>query len=96
MIVFSLFCLFQVPFSGGASMDRSEDESDDDEDDDNRLLGLREVAERLGLSLHTVRRWASQRRLPVVKLGKRVLVAEKDLEKLVAENRVEARKEIAV
>lgn len=76
-------------------MDQDEDETDD-EDDDNRLLGLREVAERLGLSLHTVRRWASQRRLPVVKLGKRVLVAERDLERLVKENRVEAREEIAV
>lgn len=59
-----------------------------------RLLDLREVASRLGLSLHTVRRWASQRRIPVVKLGKRVMVTERDLERLVAENRLPARSDL--
>jgi len=45
-----------------------------------RLLGLPEVAERLSISLATARKWASRRRLPIVKIGGRVLVAERDLD----------------
>ena len=48
-----------------------------------QLLALDEVADRLRLSLHTVRRWASVRRLPIVKLGRRVLVSENERLKLV-------------
>lgn len=90
-----LFVLFQFRFLGGDAVDKDEDETDD-EDDDTRLLGLREVALRLGLSLHTVRRWASQRRLPVVKLGKRVLVAEKDLDRLVQDNSLPVHSDLAI
>jgi hypothetical protein len=55
------------------------------------LLDLKEVSQRLSLSLHTVRRWASMRRLPVVKLSNRVFVSEDDLEKMIAANRIEPR-----
>lgn len=61
-----------------------------------KLLGLREVATRLGLSLHTVRRWASQRRIPIIRLGGRVLVSEKDLARFIEAHRLPARWEIAV
>lgn len=61
-----------------------------------KLLGLAEVAERLGLGLSTVRRWASERRIPTVKLGGRVLVAERDLARLIADRTRPARSEVAV
>ncbi len=50
---------------------------------DARLLGLVQVAERLAISIHTVRRWASQGRLPVVRLSSRVLMPEHELESLI-------------
>lgn len=62
----------------------------------NRLLGLREVAERLGLSLHTVRRWASERRFPTVHLGGRVLVKEMDLEQLIEKHSCPARQDLVL
>lgn len=46
-----------------------------------KLLRLREVANRLDLSLWTVRRWASERRLPVVKIGRSVFVDERELDR---------------
>lgn len=61
-----------------------------------RLLGLREVSERLGISLHTIRRWASQRRLPVTKISNRVLIAERELERFVQDRSQEARSDIAI
>jgi excisionase family DNA binding protein len=61
-----------------------------------RLLGLPEVAERLSISLATARKWAALRRLPIVKLGGRVLVSERDLERLVESRRVAPRGEVAV
>ena len=61
-----------------------------------QLLTLGDVANRTGLSLHTLRRWASERRIPVVKLGGRVLVAEQELEKFIESRSIPARRDIAV
>ena len=61
-----------------------------------RLVGLREASERLGLALWTLRKWASNRRIPVVKLGSRVMVDSRDLDKLVEAHRREARPGVAV
>jgi|GEM_PF-5729460 len=61
-----------------------------------RLLNLSEVAERTGLSLHTIRRWASLRRLPIVKISNRVFVTERDLDRLIESWRRDARSELAV
>ena len=61
-----------------------------------RLLGLREVAERLGLGLSTVRRWASTRRIPTVRLSRRVFVEERDLERLIESRHEPARTDIGV
>jgi excisionase family DNA binding protein len=47
-----------------------------------RLLNANEVAQRLALSPLTVRKWISQRRLPVVRLGRAVRVREDDVEAL--------------
>ena len=44
------------------------------------LLDLREGARVLGLSVHTLRSWISQRRITYVRLGRRVLVRSEDLE----------------
>jgi excisionase family DNA binding protein len=60
------------------------------------LYRLREVATRTGMSLKTVRRWASERRIPVVKLGRSVLVDERDLDRLIESRRIPARADIAV
>jgi excisionase family DNA binding protein len=61
-----------------------------------QLLRLEEVAERLSLNLHTIRVWASQRRLPIVKIGGAVRVKESDLEELIESRRVEPKPRRAV
>ena len=60
------------------------------------LLTLPQVAERTGLSIYTLRRWASQRRIPIVKISNRVLVTERDLAKLIEAGRKEPLRELAV
>lgn len=56
----------------------------------NELLTLREVASMLGLSRHTIRRWAEKRRLPSFKLGRSVRIRRLDLEGFLAGQRREA------
>lgn len=52
------------------------------------LLNLREAAGELRLSIHTVRAWVSQKRIPFVRLGRRILIRRQDLEEIVNENLV--------
>jgi len=47
------------------------------------LLSLEEGAKELKISIHTLRSWTYQKRLPIVKLGRRVLVKREDLENFV-------------
>lgn len=54
------------------------------------LLNLAEAAKELRLSIYTLRAWAWQRRIPIVRLGRRVLMRREDLETLINRNRVEA------
>lgn len=61
-----------------------------------RLLTLQEVADRLGVALWTVRRWASTRRIPTVKLGAAVRVDERDLNALIEARRRPAHNASAV
>ena len=56
-----------------------------------RLLKVNEAAERLGLSVRTVRTWASRRRLPVATIGRRGLIPEADLDAWIAARRCEVR-----
>ena len=50
-----------------------------------KLLTLPEVADITRLALTTIRRWAWEGRLPVVRLGRRVLVRGSDLERWIAQ-----------
>ena len=51
------------------------------------LLNVDQTAELLGISVNTLRQWISQRRLPVVKLGKAVRFAPEDLQKFIEEHK---------
>jgi excisionase family DNA binding protein len=55
------------------------------------LLTIAEGAAHLRLSIFTVRSWIFQKRIPFVRLGRRVLLRREDLEKLVNDGLVEAR-----
>jgi excisionase family DNA binding protein len=55
------------------------------------LLNLREGAKELHLSIHTLRSWTYQKRIPFVRLGRRILLRREDLEKFVSKNIVKAR-----
>jgi excisionase family DNA binding protein len=52
-------------------------------------LSIPEAASRLRVSKFTLRRWLRQRRLAHYRLGRRVLLAEADVERFLAMNRVE-------
>jgi excisionase family DNA binding protein len=54
-----------------------------------RLVGVRQAAGRLGLSVWTLYAWARTGRLPSVRLGKRRLFVPQDLEKVIADGRVQ-------
>lgn len=48
-----------------------------------KLLTLKQVAERLSLSLPTMRKYIDQGKLPVVQFSRAVRVQEKDLEEFI-------------
>lgn len=54
------------------------------------LLDLRQGAKELNVSIHTVRAWTYQKRIPFVRLGRRILLRKKDLVQFVNKNLVEA------
>lgn len=54
------------------------------------LLTLEELAEEGRVSIFTIRAWRHQRRFPVVKLGRRVLVERSVWERFVRAGAVEA------
>ncbi len=54
------------------------------------LIPLRDVQRRLGLSKRTVLELVRQRRLAVVRIGRRTLVHPEDLERFIASCRQEA------
>lgn len=55
------------------------------------LLNLKEAAQRLRVSGYTLRAWSYQRKLPVVKLGRRTLFREEDIEKFINKGLIEAK-----
>ena len=56
-----------------------------------RPLKVREVADALGLSVHTVRTWISQRRLAHLRLGRAIRVLPAEVETLLTNSAVPAR-----
>lgn len=56
-------------------------------------LSVEQAATRLGVSKFTVRAWLRQRRLAYHRLGRRIVLAEPDVERFLAAHRVEAREE---
>lgn len=57
------------------------------------LLSVADLEARSGVSRHTWRSWLRARRLPAVRLGRRLLVTEEDFRAYVAQNRVPAHEE---
>jgi excisionase family DNA binding protein len=55
------------------------------------LVDLRQSAKEMQISIHTLRAWIYQKRLPYVHLGRRVLLRREDIEAFINKNLVEAK-----
>lgn len=55
------------------------------------LVNLKEASTELRISIYALRSWISQKRLPCVRLGRRVLLRREDIEEFVNKNVVEAK-----
>ena len=55
-----------------------------------QLIGVSEAAEWLGISPITLRRWIALRKVPAVRLSRRVLLREPDIEKIIQDRTVPA------
>jgi excisionase family DNA binding protein len=56
------------------------------------MLTVRQASERLGLRESTLRAWIAQRRIGVVRLGRAVRIPTEEVERLITENTIPARK----
>jgi excisionase family DNA binding protein len=56
-----------------------------------QLLSVKEAAERLNISVFTLRGWISQRRVRFVKLGRRTMFRPADLDDLINDSVIEPR-----
>jgi excisionase family DNA binding protein len=57
---------------------------------DEKLLDVTEAAGLCRLRVSTLRRWVGERRVPFVKLGRRVLFRHEDIKELITQNLVPA------
>ena len=55
------------------------------------LMDLKEGAAYTRLSIYTIRSWIYQKRLPYVRLGRRILLRREDLQNLIQKNLVPAK-----
>lgn len=55
------------------------------------LLDSKEAAREMKISIHTLRAWTYQKRLPVVKLGRKSLFRREDIENFVSRSTVQAK-----
>jgi excisionase family DNA binding protein len=53
-------------------------------------ISVKEAADLLGVSRHTLRRWLGLRLIPFHHCGRRVVLDPRDLEQFLKDNRVEA------
>lgn len=58
-----------------------------------RLLTLRQASEELGVAVVTLRTWAAQRRVAVVRLGRAVRIPQSEIDRLIQRGTVPAREE---
>jgi len=56
------------------------------------MIKLKEVAERLGLHINTVRRYIQEGKIPVVKFDKAMRVEQEDLEEFIRERKTGVKK----
>lgn len=59
-----------------------------------RLLNVREAAERLGISPYTIRSWQFQKKLAFVQLGRRIGFRPEDLDSFIKKNLVQAKERV--
>lgn len=52
-----------------------------------RLISVKEAAKMLGISIHTLYSWVSQRKIPFVKCGRRTEFDIKDLDAWIEKNK---------
>jgi excisionase family DNA binding protein len=57
------------------------------------LLDFKESAQKMKVSIHTLRAWAYQKKIPIVKLGRRTLLRAEDIEKFISKGVIEARED---
>jgi excisionase family DNA binding protein len=55
------------------------------------LMSLPECSQEMKISIYTLRSWIYQKRIPIVKLGRRVLIKREDLEEFVNKSVIEAK-----
>jgi len=55
-----------------------------------KLVSVKELAETLGVRPTTIYQWVNQRKIPYVKLGKRILFKPKDINRWIEKNTVDA------
>ncbi len=60
--------------------------------DHHKLYSVPEVADFLNISIHTLRAWISQRRIPFIKLGRLVRFRPEDLGKFINSCAVQAKR----
>jgi excisionase family DNA binding protein len=60
------------------------------------MLTVSEAAKRMGVQESTVRAWVMRRRIPHLKIGRSVRIEEKEVDRLLAQCRVPAKKEVAL
>lgn len=53
-----------------------------------QILTLQEAADRLNLSIHTLRSWKAQRRIGYIQLGRAIRIPASEVERLLAENTI--------
>ena len=54
--------------------------------DESKLVSIEDAAQRLGLKAPTLRLWAAQRKMASVKLGRRRLIPQAEIERLIEAN----------
>jgi excisionase family DNA binding protein len=57
------------------------------------LVSLAQAAKELAVSIHGLGRWVAERRISVVRLGRRVLIKREDLDEFIEKNWVPARED---